>query len=148
VLFLGSGALPCHWSGAPKLAAAQTQPVHEVRVRLDEWTLLPARISVPVGRTIRLMAANAGALAHALAVEGDGTYAESEVLGSGQVGTLELTFTTPGTYDLYCPLNAGQHRALGQEGVLVVQPATGGLLLPRTGEDSADTPERVEGDAA
>ena len=133
----GFGVLPCHWTPA---AHAQTLPpdrasaVQEVRVTLSEWALTPARISVPVGRTIRFLVVNAGVLPHALTVEGAGVFGETETIGAGGTAPLDITFKLPGTYDVYCPVNAGQHRDLGQEGTLVVLPATGALVLPRTGE--------------
>jgi plastocyanin len=135
VVLLGLGVLPCHWAAAP--AAAQAPPALDVRISLTEWALTPARLTVPAGRLIRFVASNDGALPHSLAVEGPGIAAESEAIGSNQVTRLDVTFALPGTYDLFCPVNAGQHRALGQEGTLVVLPAPAGVLLPRTGR-SAD----------
>jgi plastocyanin len=154
---LGSGVLPCHWAAGSAgtagtvgahdahVALAQTAVAQEVRIGLAEWTLTPGRITVPAGRPIRFVVTNSGVLAHALAVEGGGLYAESDAAGSGQTVRLDVTFATPGTYDIYCPINAGEHRALGQEGVLVVAPSTASLILPRTGdaslaEFSADAP--------
>jgi plastocyanin len=146
VAVLGSGALPCHWAAATAgtagtvgahdahVALAQTAVAQEIRVGLAEWTLTPGRITVPAGRPIRFVVTNSGVLAHALAVEGGGLYAESDAAGSGQTVRLDVTFATPGTYDIYCPINAGEHRALGQEGVLVVAPSTASLILPRTGD--------------
>lgn len=132
VALIGSGGLPCHW-GAVTPANAQTPAFTEVRVVLSEWGLTPSRISVPQGRGIRFLAVNAGALPHALAVDGPGIYAESDSVGSGQSAPLELTFTTAGAYDLFCPVNAGQHRALGQEGEVQVLAALDGVALPVTG---------------
>jgi plastocyanin len=156
VAVLGSGALPCHWAaGNPgtagtagahdaHVALAQTTVAQEIRIGLAEWTLTPGRITVPAGRPIRFVVTNSGVLAHALAVEGGGLYAESDAAGSGQTVRLDVTFATPGTYDIYCPINAGEHRALGQEGVLVVAPSTTGLILPRTGEASESAPPPAE----
>ena len=147
VAVIGTGGLPCHWAGAPAAHAQGAIPPEsqgqgqaqtaEIRVTLTEWALTPARINVPVERTIRFLAVNAGVLPHALTVEGTGIFAETETLGAGQTGTLDVRFTAAGIYDIYCPVNAGQHRELGQEGVLVVlaagdSPAT--LLLPKTGD--------------
>lgn len=141
----GAGILPCHWlpaGGAPPAAHAQgqhqAQAPHEVRVTLTEWALIPARISVPAGRTIRFLAVNAGVLPHAIAVEGDGISVESDTVGAGQVAPLEIVFAAAGTYDIFCPVGDGQHRVLGQEGIVVVQPLTAGLLLPRTGNAALD----------
>src|SRR5687768_11760541 len=89
IAFIGSGALPCH--GGPTTAAAQTAPPPlEVRITLREWSLLPAQINVPVGRTVRFLAQNAGFLPHALTVEGDGVFAESPVAGAGETVRLDV----------------------------------------------------------
>jgi plastocyanin len=143
-----SGGLPCHWAGAPVAsaqalsdeaftevaAAAGEVRTPELRVVLSEWSLTPAQINVPVGRTIRFLAVNSGILPHALAVEGADLYAESDVVGAGQSVPLDVTFSEPGTYDVFCPVNAGQHRALGQEGIvnaLLALPSH--VFLPRAG---------------
>src|SRR5688572_1732147 len=129
---IGSGALPCH--GGPTPASAQvTQPPIEIRITLREWSLVPAQINVPVGRTVRFLAQNAGFLPHALAVEGDGVFAESSAAGAGETVRLDVLFSAPGTYDVYCPVNAGEHRALGQEGELRVLAGISSLVLPPTG---------------
>jgi len=91
--------------------------VQEVHISLGEWSLMPAHISVPAGVPLRLVATNDGVLAHALAIEGDDLYAETDAIGSSQSASLEVT-VLPGLYDLFCPVAAGQHRALGQDGKL------------------------------
>jgi plastocyanin len=136
-----SGGLPCHWGGTQTAAAQAVQTeipadawAPEIRVTLNEWTLTPDQITVPVGRTIRFLAINSGVLPHALAVEGTDLYAESDVAGAGQQVPLDVTFSQPGTYDVYCPVNAGQHRALGQEGTLqALDMLPGHVFLPHTG---------------
>jgi plastocyanin len=128
---LGAGILPCH---VPSASAQAPEGPAEIRLILTEWALTPAHITVPVGRTIRFLAINIGVLPHALAVEGDDLYEESETVGAGQTAPLEITFTIPGVYDIYCPVGAGQHRDLGQEGRLVVTAAID-YQLPRTGEE-------------
>lgn len=136
---IGLGGLPCHWSVAQAQGAGQ--PPLEVRVSLAEWSLTPGRISVPVGRTIRFLAHNAGVLPHALAIEGPGTYAESATVGSGGTVPFEVFLSVPGLYDVFCPVNAGEHRALGQEGTLSVLGATSSLGLPATGDPAPDAGE-------
>src|SRR5688572_29437706 len=135
LVFLGSGALPCHSAlGSPATASAQgTQSPLEIRITLREWSLQPTQINVPVGRTVRFLAQNAGFLPHALTVEGAGVFAESATAGAGDTVRLDVLFSTPGTYDVYCPVNAGEHRALGQEGTLTVLDGISSLALPTTG---------------
>ena len=133
IAFIGSGALPCHSAPTPVSAQAVQAPL-EIRITMREWTLLPTQVNVPVGRTVRFLAQNAGFLPHALAVEGAGVYAESVTVGAGDTVRLDVLFSLPGTYDIYCPVNAGEHRSLGQEGVLTVLGGTSSLALPPTGQ--------------
>lgn len=126
---IGLGGLPCHWT--PQ-ASAQDVAAIDVPVRLTEWALTPAHVTIAAGQAIRLLATNGGALPHALAVEGTGFYAESEAIGSGQNVSLEFYLSIPGIYDLYCPIAFGQHRLLGQEGTL--------LVVDGNAEPAADTP--------
>jgi plastocyanin len=151
---LGLGALPCHWLPAAGGAAAlpgllggtaQAAPApqttggtQEVRLDLTEWALTPARVTVAAGRPVRLVARNNGALPHALAVEGDGVYAETDGIGTAEAARLQLTFPAPGVYDLFCPVGAGQHRALGQEAQLTVVVAAPGVQYPQVSSDPAE----------
>ena len=139
---IGSGVLPCHLGPLPA-AAQSTSPVQEIRVTLTEWSLIPAQINVPAGRTIRFLAHNAGFLPHALAVSGPDIPAESPTAGSGDTVRLDVIFSRPGTYEVYCPVNAGEHRVLGQEGVLRVLGETSSLALPRTGLPDVSDGEEI-----
>ena len=130
-LFLGLSGLPCHW--VPQSASAQELPAQDVRLTLSEWALSPAQVTLPVGQSITLLAQNAGILPHALALEGPGVSLETEAIGSGGAASLLVTFALPGVYDLFCPLNAGEHRALGQEATLIVVPDASSLALTRAG---------------
>lgn len=135
--------VPGYWHIGAAAALAQAPPplrgpaVQEIRISLTEWALLPARVQVSADRPVRFWVTNAGALPHALTVEGAGVYAETETIGSGETARLEVRFTTPGTYDLFCPVGAGQHRLLGQEGSLSVVAGATTVLMPRTGQASA-----------
>ena len=133
IAFIGSGALPCHSGPLPAAAQSTTAPL-EIRVTLREWSLSPSQINVPAGSAVRFLAQNAGFLPHALTVEGQGLFAESATAGAGDTVRLDVHFPAAGTYDLYCPVNAGEHRALGQEGRLRVLAGISSLALPPTGE--------------
>ncbi|HEX2035872.1 MAG TPA: hypothetical protein VHS99_16965 [Chloroflexota bacterium] len=136
---LASGALPCHShpAGVAHASSATATPgVPEVTVRLSEWSLSPGRVAVLAGQATRLVAANDGALPHALAVEGDGFYVESETIGSDQSAVMEVIFPAPGIYDLFCPIGLGQHRLLGQDGTLIV---TTDLAAATAGDELALT---------
>lgn len=115
---IGFGGLPCHWQAAASTAGAQgAADVHEIHVSLDEWSLAPAQLTLRAGVPVHLVATNNGVLAHALAIEGDGFYAETDAIGSHQSTGLDLSLLA-GIYDIYCPVAAGQHRLLGQDGKL------------------------------
>ena len=150
-ILLGLGGLPCHW--AARTVAAQGATSEDVRFTLSEWALIPVHVTVPLGQSVRLLARNAGVLPHALAVEGPGVSLETEAIGSGGTDSLLVTFTLAGIYDLFCPLNAGEHRALGQEATLVVLPDASSLALPGTGNgdllpDPSDQPPDPDPDAS
>ena len=137
IAFIGSGALPCHGGPSP-VAAQASQPPLEVHITLREWSLLPEQINVPVGRTVRFLAQHAGCLPHALPVEGNGILAESAVAGAGETVRLDVLFSVAGTYDMYCPVGAGDHRLLGQEGELRALGGISSLGLPATGAPEVD----------
>jgi|GEM_PF-5447290 len=145
-------------AAATRPATAQAPEAQVVQLRLTEWHLIPETVTVAPGTPVRLIVANDGLLAHALAVEGEGVYAETGAIGSGETATLDLTFTLPGRYELYCPLAYGQHRALGQEAVLLADadtpPCAGSSTClvssgktPGTMEDAAPPAEPAAGAA-
>ena len=147
---IGFGGLPCHWQSSAPAASAQTATLQEVHVALGEWSLMPGHVSVFAGAPVRLIATNNGVLAHALAIEGDDVYAETDAIGSEQTATLDVT-VSPGFYDLYCPIAAGQHRALGQDGKLEATADPIPVALPTAGEaatDAAGTDPSQEAPAA
>jgi plastocyanin len=137
---LGLGGLPCHWlPGAAGAATALAMPASQaaplvVRVDLGEWSLTPSRVAVAAGRPVRFLATNRGAIPHALVVEGEGVYAETQAIGSAGTARLDVTFDAPGVFDLFCPLGDGQHRLLGQDGRLAAVAPEPGATYPLTGE--------------
>jgi plastocyanin len=136
---LGLGVLPCHWAPgvAQALPLGQAAQPQVVRVDLTEWALSPSRVAVAAGRPVRFIASNGGAIPHALVVEGAGVRAETPSIGSAGSARLEVTFAAPGVYDLFCPIAAGQHRLLGQDGRLAAVAAAPGATYPLT-DDAAD----------
>lgn len=153
IAVIGSGGLPCHSlppgdSATPGVAWALPVAqgvVQDVRVDLSEWGLTPSHVTLAVDRPVRFTVTNHGAIPHALAVEGDGLYAETDGIGTSGTVRLQVTFSSPGVYDLFCPIGTGQHRALGQEGSLTVVRAVPGMQLPLIGpppsqEPALDTP--------
>ena len=96
-----------------------------VSMRLDEYRVLPARVSVPAGR-VRLVGRNTGRLTHNLAVvqfdrplgeDEERQYARTPTAHPGDVVRTAVTLK-PGKYRLVCTI--ANHDNLGQYGELKV----------------------------
>jgi plastocyanin len=96
-----------------------------VTLRLDEFRVLPTRITVPAGR-VRIDARNAGRLTHNAAVvqferplgeEEEREYARTRTAHPGERVTVGVTLK-PGKYRLTCTI--ANHDNLGQYGELKV----------------------------
>jgi plastocyanin len=100
-----------------------------VSLRLDEYRVLPQRVTVPAGR-VRIIARNAGRLTHNVAiVQFDRPLGEDEEKQYARTPTAhpgEVVRTTanlkPGKYRLVCTI--ANHDNLGQYGELKVEPAS------------------------
>jgi uncharacterized cupredoxin-like copper-binding protein len=100
-----------------------------VSLRLDEFRVLPQRVTVPAGR-VRIIARNVGRLTHNVAVvqfdrplgeDEEKQYARTRTAHPGEV--VETTVTLkPGKYRLVCTI--ANHDNLGQYGELKVLPPT------------------------
>jgi uncharacterized cupredoxin-like copper-binding protein len=100
-----------------------------VSVRLDEFRVLPQRVTVPAGR-VRIIARNVGRLTHNVAVvqfdrplgeDEEKQYARTRTAHPGEV--VETTVNLkPGKYRLVCTI--ANHDNLGQYGELKVLPPT------------------------
>jgi uncharacterized cupredoxin-like copper-binding protein len=100
-----------------------------VALRLDEYRVLPTRLTVPAGR-IRIVARNVGRLTHNAAVvqferplgeDEDRQYARTKTAHPGDVVSTTVTLK-PGKYRIVCTI--ANHDNLGQYGELKVLPAT------------------------
>ena len=100
-----------------------------VSLRLDEYRVLPARVTVPAGR-VRIIARNVGRLTHNVAVvqfnrplgeDEEKQYARTPTAHPGEVVRTAVTLK-PGKYRLVCTI--ANHDNLGQYGELKVLPAT------------------------
>ena len=101
---------------------------HTVRLRLDEYRVLPQRVTVPAGR-IEIVARNTGRLTHNVAVvqfdrplgeDEEKQYARTPTAHPGDVVRTSVTLK-PGKYRLVCTI--GNHDNLGQYGELKVEAA-------------------------
>lgn len=99
---------------------------HTVRVRLDEYRVVPQRVTVPAGR-IELVARNTGRLTHNVAVvqfdrplgeDEEKQYARTPTAHPGDVVRTSVTLK-PGKYRLVCTI--ANHDNLGQYGELKVE---------------------------
>ncbi|MEN3280275.1 MAG: hypothetical protein V7607_1415 [Solirubrobacteraceae bacterium] len=99
---------------------------HTVSLRLDEYRVLPQRVTVPAGR-VRLVGRNTGRLTHNLAiVQFDRPLGEDEERQYARTPTahpgrqVETTVTLkPGKYRIVCTI--ANHDNLGQYGELKVE---------------------------
>lgn len=98
---------------------------HTVRLRLDEYRIVPQAVTVPAGR-IRIVARNTGRLTHNVAVvqfdrplgdEEEKQYARTPTAHPGDVVRTTVTLK-PGKYRLVCTI--ANHDNLGQFGELKV----------------------------
>jgi len=101
---------------------------HTVRLRLDEYRVLPQRVTVPAGR-IEIVARNTGRLTHNVAVvqfdrplgeDEEKQYARTPTAHPGDVVRTSVTLK-PGKYRLVCTI--ANHDNLGQYGELKVEAA-------------------------
>jgi uncharacterized cupredoxin-like copper-binding protein len=100
-----------------------------VHLRLDEYRILPQRVTVPAGR-IRIVAHDVGRLTHNVAVvqfnrplgeDEEKQYARTRTAHPGDVVQTTVTLK-PGKYRLVCTI--ANHDNLGQYGELKVLPPT------------------------
>lgn len=104
------------------------QPVENrtIGLKLDEYRILPQRVSAPAG-PLRLIIRNNGILTHNIAIEtilDSGAKGQPEVIARTSTThpgeRAEASFTIgPGTYRLVCTI--ANHDALGQIGTLYVR---------------------------
>jgi plastocyanin len=98
-----------------------------VSLRLDEYRVLPRRVTVPAGR-VRIIARNVGRLTHNVAVvqfdrplgeDEEKQYARTPTAHPGEGVRTSVTLK-PGKYRLVCTI--ANHDNLGQYGELKVEP--------------------------
>jgi LPXTG-motif cell wall-anchored protein len=130
---------------------AQAQQAQQVQVTLADYSISPNPIRVTAGTPVRFAASNTGQFPHDVRIDVRGTMVDVATgdanVMPGNSATLEYTFSTPGTYTMWCPV--GSHRARGMEGQVVVAAAAGApaaaapaaqrvaqvpSTLPRTGD--------------
>src|SRR4051812_24760555 len=98
--------------------------IKTVTVNETEYKLNPSTISLTKTGTYVFKGVNNGSVDHALEVEGNGVEEESEEISPGSSGTLKVTLSKAGTYEIYCPIDG--HKDMGMEGTITVGTAGAG----------------------
>jgi LPXTG-motif cell wall-anchored protein len=121
--------------GTGVVQAQQTQTVS-----MTEFQFAPARLTATAGQPVNWTFKNDGQNPHDFRVEIGGQTIDAVAgdgnVASGQSATFTQAFTTPGTYEFWCPV--GMHRQRGMVGTLTIAAAGAAgappAQLPRTGE--------------
>jgi len=112
-------------SSAKKPAAAPAPATGgmTVQVKETEYHIAPSTIKIASTGTVTFDATNAGQIAHALELEGNGVEQEIDTISPGSSGRLTVKLSKKGTYELYCPVD--NHRAMGMQATVVVGGGSG-----------------------
>ncbi len=112
--------------------------VKTVQISEKEFSLTPSAVNLSRTGTYEFKATNAGQIAHALEIEGNGVEEETEDIEPGQTMTLRVTLSKDGSYELYCPIDG--HRDQGMKGTVTVGGAASG-----GGGTTTTTPKTTSG---
>jgi plastocyanin len=112
--FSTSAAAPVAQGGGPS----------ELRVEMSDYAFTPRLIVVRQNQPVHFVAPNTGlsSSGHRLTIVGQGENWATETAASGETTTLDATFSTPGTYQLFCSVST--HRDRGMVGTVTVVPET------------------------
>ena len=92
--------------------------IKTVSIHETEYKLSPNTISLTKPGTYVFKGVNDGTTAHALGVEGNGVDSDISAIDPGSSGTLKVTLSKAGTYEIYCPIDG--HKGLGMKGQITV----------------------------
>ncbi len=92
-------------------------PVRRFELDASSYAYAPARFESPPG-TIRFVVRNVSDEEHGIEVEGFGVEEEIEGIPGGAADSLTVTLTSPGEYEIYCPVD--DHEQRGMVGTLTV----------------------------
>jgi plastocyanin len=102
---------------APTTSTVTTAALQTIVVEEKEYTVRPSVSTVRVG-TYTFKGVNKGTIPHVLELEGPGSENETAPIAPGRSANLELVLRTPGTYELYCPLD--DHKKKGMKATFFV----------------------------
>ena len=94
--------------------------IQTIQISEKEFSLTPSSVNLPRTGTYEFEVTNDGQITHALEVEeGEGgEEAETDDIEPGETATLRFTFTSDGSFEMYCPI--GNHRQEGMDGTITV----------------------------
>lgn len=106
---------------AAMAACSSAVAAQGVTVTLSEFKLGISKDTVKAG-PVSFQVSNTGVMSHAFYVRGPGVDKGTRDLASKEGATLTVTLKA-GTYDVFCPMSDGSHKAAGMAHALVVLPA-------------------------
>jgi uncharacterized cupredoxin-like copper-binding protein len=111
--------------GSSKKASTKSAPaskggavVKTITIHETEYKLSPSSIALSKPGTYVFKGVNDGTTTHGLEVEGNGVEEENSDISAGSSGTLKVTLSKKGSYEIYCPVDG--HKGLGMKGTVTV----------------------------
>lgn len=99
-----------------KTETAQPQTVKEFTVEGNEFSFLPASLTVKEGEKIKLVFKNTGMAPHNFMING---LSSTNTISGGQEDTVTFIASKKGTFEYYC--SVGEHKEKGMVGKLIVE---------------------------
>jgi plastocyanin len=125
-------------------STVQAQDVPTVELNLDEWSITPSDITIPVNQTVRFTLANVGTTnTHELAIAGFGEELHSETAAIGETVSFDVKLSTPGVYKMWCPRGGGSHEERGMVGSITVTSADQGDVMSANQGSAVEVPVEV-----
>jgi len=85
---------------------------------LKDFTITPAKITLPKPGSYTFELHNEGAQTHSLEIEGNGIEKKGPQITFGQKGSFTVELKKSGKYEMYCPVDS--HKSLGMTGTITV----------------------------
>ncbi|MGH2370303.1 MAG: hypothetical protein ACRDI2_19180, partial [Chloroflexota bacterium] len=99
-------------------ATPRPEQVQTLEGTLSEYSIDLPQFTATVG-TVRFAVTNIGTARHNLRVLGNGVDQQTPALRMGQSGQVDVTFSEPGPYTVYC--DVGDHAELGMTATFTVE---------------------------
>ena len=115
--------------------------IQTMQISEKEFSLDPSTISLPRTGTYEFEVTNNGQITHALEIEeGEGgAEEETDDIEPGETATLRFTFSSDGSYEMYCPI--GNHRQEGMDGTITVGSGGAGAGTTTNEDENEDEGE-------